>query len=171
MRFQYCLNAYASPIRSSARDGRTYLFFPSILPIFRNLFILGDCNYHHSLRDSKSTSDPSRKEVFYWVISSDLLNDSDIPTILNRSSPDIFFASSSLASGKCFRTWALITYQFYKPSFFLRSFASTNVPVSSIFRKLIGKTLLFTLTLTVLLQRHTRLFLFPLLLLSLLLCH
>ena len=63
----------------------------------------------------------------YSIGSSPLFNDSDIPTFLHRSSPDISFAPSSLAPGRCFRTWALITYQFYKPSFFLRSFASTNV--------------------------------------------
>ena len=47
---------------------------------------------------------PRGKEVFDWVISSDLLplNDPDTPTLLHRSSgirssPDIFFAPSSLA--------------------------------------------------------------------------
>ena len=46
-----------------------------------------------------------------------------------------------------------------------------SVPLPSIFRKLAGMTLPSTLTLTVLLQRNTRLFLFPLLLLSLPLWH
>ena len=42
------LNTYAPPIRSSPRDSRTTdSLSPSILPIFRNFFILGDCNYHH----------------------------------------------------------------------------------------------------------------------------
>ena len=48
--------------------------------------------------------DPRREDVFDWVISSDLLplNDPDTPTLLHRStgsrsSPDISFASSSLA--------------------------------------------------------------------------
>ena len=44
-------------------------------------------------------------------------------------------------------------------------FLPTSVPLPSIFRKLAGMTLPCTLTLTVLLQRNTRLFLFPLLLL------
>ena len=38
------LNDYAPPICCSPRDSRTDSFSPSILPIFRNFFILGDCN-------------------------------------------------------------------------------------------------------------------------------
>ena len=98
------LNVYAPPIRSSPTDGRTDSFSPSILPSSRNLFILGDFNCHHPLWDSRVTSDPRGKEVFDWVISSDLLplNDPDTSTLLhrfsgNRSSPDISFAPSSLA--------------------------------------------------------------------------
>ena len=75
------------------------------------------------------------------------------------------------APGRCLRTWVLITYEFFYQSLSLRSFAPTNVPLSSIFRKLAGMTLLSILTLTVLLQRNTRFFLFPLLLLSSLLWH
>ena len=47
----------------------------------------------------KGTSDPYRKEVYDWVISSDLLpfNDPDIPTLLHCSFPVISFAPSSLA--------------------------------------------------------------------------
>ena len=93
-----------SPIRSSPTDGRTDSFFPSILSSSRNLFILGDFNCHHPLWDSRVTSNPRGKEVFDWVISSDLLplNDSDTPTLLHcssssRSSPDISFAPFSLA--------------------------------------------------------------------------
>ena len=120
---------------------------------------------------------PSWEKVFDWVISSDvlLLDSPDIPTLLlrfsgSRSSPDIFFAPSSL-SISCSWTRGLITYQFFYRSLSLRSFAPTSVPLPSIFRKLAGMTLLFTLTLTVLLQRNTRFFLFPLLLLSSLLWH
>ena len=73
-------------------------FLPSILSSFRNLFILGDFNCHHTLWDSRGTSDPSGEEVFDWIISSDLpLNDPDISTLLHRSSPDISFAPSSVA--------------------------------------------------------------------------
>ena len=92
------LNVYAPPIRSSPTDGRTDFFSPSILSS-KNLFILGDFNCHHPLWDSRGTSYPRREEVFDWVIFSDLLplNDPDTPTLLHRSSPDISFASSSLA--------------------------------------------------------------------------
>ena len=75
------------------------------------------------------------------------------------------------APGRCFRTWVLITYQFFYLSISLRSIAPTSVPLQSIFRKLAGMTLPCTLTLTVLMQRNTRLFLFPLLPLSLSLWH
>ena len=76
-----------------------------------------------------------------------------------------------LAPERCYRTWVLITYQLFHPFISLRSFAPTSVSLPSIFRKLAGMTLPPTLTLTVLLQRNTRLFLFPLLLLSLPLWH
>ena len=95
---------YAPPIRSSPTDGRTDSFSPSILPSSRNLFILGDFNYHLPLWDSRVTSDSNGEEVFDCVISSDLLplNGPDTPTLLHRlsgscSSPDIFFAPSTLA--------------------------------------------------------------------------
>ena len=74
--------------------------------------------------------------------------------------------SPFLAPGRCLRTWVLITNQFYYPSLHLWSFAPTNVLLYLIFRKLTLMTLLFTLALTVLLQKNTRLFLFSLLVLS-----
>ena len=169
---------YAPLIRSSPTNGRTDSFSPSILPSSRNLFILGDFNCHHPLWNSRGTSDTRGEEVFDWVISSDLLplNDPDTHALLHRSSgsrssPDIYFAPSFLAPGRCFRTWVLTIYQFFYQSLYLRSFTSTSVPLPSIFRKLAGMTLPPTLTLTVLLQRNTPLFLFPLLLLSLPLWH
>ena len=98
------LNVCTPPIRSSPTDGRTDSFSPSILPSSRNLFILGDFNCHHSLWDSRVTTDPRGEEVFDWDISSDLLplNDPDTPTLLHRSSgshssPDIYFAPSTHA--------------------------------------------------------------------------
>ena len=97
------LNVYAPPICSSSKDSRTHSLSPSILPSSTNLFILGDFNCHHPLYDSKSSSDPCGEKTFDWVIFSDLLplNDSDIPTLLHRSSdsrfsPDISFAFFSL---------------------------------------------------------------------------
>ena len=170
------LNVYAPPICCSPTDGRTDSFSPSILPSSRNLFILGDFNCHHPLWDSRGTSDLHWEEVFDWVISSDLLplNDPDTPILLHRpsgsrSSPDIFFVPSTLAFS-C--SWEV-----------LQDLGSDHLPIllsiplspvfrpnkspPSIFRKLAGMTLPPTLTLTVLLQRNTRLFLFPLQLLSL----
>ena len=81
------------------------------------------------------------------------------------TSPLLLLLLPFLAPGRCFRTWPLNIYQFFYPSLSLRSFASTSVPLPSIFRKLAG----MALTLTVLQQRNTHLF--PLLLLSLLLWH
>ena len=74
-----------------------------------------------------------------------------------------------LAPGRCF--WVLTIYQFFYPSLSLRPIAPTSVALPSIFRKLAGMTLPPTLTFTVHLQRNNRLFLFPLLLLSLPLRH
>ena len=63
--------------------------------------------------------------------------------------------SPSPAPGRCFRIWALITYQFFYPSFSLRPIAPTSVLLPSTFRKLTGMTFPSTLTLTVLPQRNT----------------
>ena len=154
------------PIRVSPTDGRTDFFSFSILSSSRNLFILGDFNCHHSLWDSRGTSDPRREEVFEWVISSDLLplNDPDTPTLLHRSSgsrsfPDISFAPSSLAFS-C--SWDVLQDlgSDHLPIFL-------SVPLSPVYRSNERPPM----TLTVNLQRNTRLFLFPLLLLSLPLWH
>ena len=95
---------YTTPIRFSPSDGRTDFFSPFNLSLSRNFFILGDFNCQHHLWDPKGTSDHRREEVFDWVISSDLLplNNTEISTLLHRSSgsrssPDVFFAPSSLA--------------------------------------------------------------------------
>ena len=143
-----CLNVYALPIRSSPTDGRTVSFSPFILPSFRNLFILGDLNCHHSLWDSKVTSDPRGEEV------APLLTSPLPPLLLPFPAP-----------GRCYRTLVLTTYQFFYLSLSLRSFAPASAPLSSIFKKLAGITLLPSLTFTVPQQRNTRLILFPLLLL------
>ena len=51
--------------------------------------------------------------------------------------------SPSLALGRCFRTWILISYQFYWLSLFLCYSAPTNVILTSIFKKLVGMTFYF----------------------------
>ena len=163
-----------SPIHSSPTDGRNGSFSPSILPSFRNLFILGDFNCHHPLWESTGFSDPRGNEIFDWVFSSALLllNDPDISTLLHRSS-DIFFAPFSLALS-C--SWEMLQELGSDNlpillSVSLWSFAPKSVPLPLIFTKLAGIALPSTLTLTLLLQRNIRLFLFPLLLLSLSLWH
>ena len=83
------------------------------------------------------------------------------------TSPLLLLLLLFLAPGRCYRTWVLTIYQFFCLSLSLRSFAPTSVPLPSIFRKLAGMALPLILTLTVLQQRNTRLFLFPLLLLFL----
>ena len=152
-------------------------FSPSILFSSRNFFILGDFNSHHPHWDSRGTSDPRREEIFDWVISSDLLslNDPDTPTLPHCSTAVASLLTSSslppllpfLAPGRCFRTWVLTTYQVLYPFLSLPPIAPTSVPLPSIFRKLAGMALTPTLTFTILLQRNTRLFFFPLLLHSL----
>ena len=167
---------YAHPICSSPTDRKTDSFSPSILPFYRNLFIHGDFNCNHPFWDSRGTFDHHGEEVFDWVISSDLLplNDSDTPTCLHRSSPDIFFAPSSLA---LFCSWEVLQNLGSDHLPILLSvplspiFRSNERPLSSTFRKLAGITLPDTWTPTVLLQRNTGLFLFSPLLLSLSLWH
>ena len=144
------LSLYAPAIYSPPTNSRTNSFFPSILYSSRNVSILGNVNCHHSLWDSKGSSDPRGEEVFDWVISSDFLplNNPDISTLPRRFSssgysPDIFFAPFSLALS-C--SWKV-----------LQDLASGHLPIlltiplsllfrpnerhpSSIFRKLVGMT-------------------------------
>ena len=171
-------NVYAPPpIHSSPTDGRTNSFSPSSLSSSRNLFILGDFNCHHSLLDSRDTADTHGRK--YSTGSSPLTFSLSMtlthslfyiaplavapPLTYPLLSPLLLF----LASGRCFRTWVLIIYQFFYLFLSPRSFASTSVSLPSTFRKIAGMTLPPTLTLTILQQRNTRLFPFPLLLLSL----
>ena len=87
------------------------------------------------------------------------------------TSPLLLLLLPFLAPGRCYRNWALTIYQSFYLSLSLRSFTPASVPLPSIFRKLAGMSLPPTLTLTVLQQRNTHLFLFPLLLLFLPLWH
>ena len=146
-------------ICSFLTDGRTN-FWPSS----RNLFILGNFNCHHPLSDSRGTSNPCKEK--YFIGSSPLIS---CPS-MTLTHPPFYIAPLAvappltfpllppllpfLAPGRCFRTWVLTTYQFFYLSL---SFATTIVLLPSIFKKLTGMTLSHTLTLTVLLQRNTRL--------------
>ena len=165
------------PIRSSPTDGRTDSFSPSILPSSRNLFILGNfiaitgfgtqkvlptpVGRKYSTGSSPQTSSPS------MTLTRPPFSIAPLAVAPRLTSPLLLLLLLFLAPGRCYRTWVLTTYQFFYLSLSLRSFAPTSVPLPSIFRKLAGMTLPPTLTLTVFLQRNTRLFLFPLQLLSL----
>ena len=153
---------YAPPIRSSPTDGRTDSFSPFLLFSSRNLFILENLNCHRPLWDctgsSIQTSSMTLTHLPFYI--------APLAVAPPLTSPLLPPLLPCLASGRCFRTWILFTYQFFHLSPSLRSFAPTSAPLLSIFRKLAGKTLLLTLTFSVLQQRNTRLFLLPLLLSS-----
>ena len=169
------------PICSSPTDGRTDSFSPSILPSSRNLFILGDFNCHYLLWTQGLPPTPVGKK--YSTASSPLTSSPSM--ILTHppfsiaplavapplTSPLPSLLLPFLGHGRCFRTWVLTTNEFLYLFLSLRSFAPTSVPLPSIFRKLAGMAMPPALTLTVPLQRNAHLFLFPLLLLSLLLWH
>ena len=157
-------------------------FFHSILSSSRNLFILVDFNCHHPSETQEVLPTlVERKYSTGWSLmtSSSSMTLTYLPFYIAPLVvallltflllPPIFFSSyfapPFLARARCFRTWVLITYQFFYLSLSLQSFIPTNIP-PPIFRKLAG----MTLTLTVLLQKNTWLF-FSLLLLSSLLWH
>ena len=168
------LNVYAPPIRSSATDGRIDSFSRSIFPSSRNLFILGHFNCHHPSGTQEVLPTTAGKK--YSTGSSPLT--SSLSMILTHlrfyiaplavasllTFPLLLLLLPFFAPGRCFRTRVLTTYRFFYPSLSLRPIAPTSVPLPSTFRKLAGMTLYPILTPTVLLQRNTRLFLFPLLL-------
>ena len=98
----HLFNVYAPPIRSSSSDSRPKSFSSFLLPSFPTTYIFGDS--HHSSWDSHSG-----KELFDWLLSSDLLplNNPEHHTLLhratgNRSSPDLSLVPARIAS-KC--TW------------------------------------------------------------------
>ena len=105
----HLFNVYVPPIRSSSSDSRPKSFSPFLLPSSPTTYILGDFNSHHSSWDSHSPEDHSGKDLFDWLLSSDLLplNNPEHHTLLHRatgncSSPDLFLVPAQIAS-KC--TW------------------------------------------------------------------
>ena len=161
-------------ICSSPTNGNTNSFSPSILPPYRISSFWGTSIAITPSGTQEVLPTPVGRK---YSTDSSPLNSSPSMTLTH---PPFYIAplavapllTSSLLSpllpflapGRCFRTWVLITYQFFYLSLSLRSFAPTSVLLPSTFRKLTGMTLF--LTPTVLLQRNTCLFLFPLLLLS-----
>ena len=133
--------------------------------------ILGDFNCHHPLWDSGDTSDFRGEEVLDWAISSPSMTLTHPPFYIASlavaplmTSPLLPPPLSFLAPGRCFKTWVLTIYQFFYAYLPPQSFTPTSVLFPSIFRKLARMSLPHTLTLTVPLQRNTRLL--PLLLIS-----
>ena len=105
----HLFNVYVPPIRSSSSDSRPKSFSPFLLPSSPTTYIFGDFNSHHLSWDSHSPEDQSGKELFDWLLSSDLLplNNPEHHTLLhratgNRSSPDLSLVPARIAS-KC--TW------------------------------------------------------------------
>ena len=175
------LKVFVFPICFSSTFSTTDCFSPFILFSFRNLFIVGDFNCHKPCETQKVLLTPVERKC--WIESSPptslpsmnltylLFSIAPQAVDLLLTSPLLLPLSPTLASGRCFTTWVLITYQICWPFFFLRPFAPTNVHLPSIFRKLVGMTLLLASTLTVLLHKNARLFFFLLLMLSSLLWH
>ena len=117
------LNVYAPPIRSSPTDSRTNFFSPSILASSTNLFILGDFICHHPSRTQKVPPTPVERK---HLIGPSPLASSPSMTLTyllffiaplavapTLTSPLLCSLSPHLAPGRCFRTWVLISYQFY----------------------------------------------------------
>ena len=110
----HLFNVYVPPIRSSF-DYRPKSFSPFLLPSSPTTYIFGDFNSHHSSWDSHSPENQSGKELFDWLLSSDLLpiNNPEHYTLLhratgNRSYPDLSLIHSQIAS-KC-------TYRLFQTS-------------------------------------------------------
>ena len=150
---------------------------PSVIPCSINLFIPENVNSYHSLWDSKETSDPVGR--MHLIESSPMTSFLSMTltrlTLLHRFLGscflfDISFSPSSFVlSCSCEMLQDLSSN--HLPILFTVAlspvFRPMHDPLSLIFRKLVGKTLLFTLILTVFLQMNIPLFLFPLLLISL----
>ena len=105
----HLFNVYVPPICSSSSDSRPKSFSPFLLPSSPTTYIFGDFNSHHSSWNSHSPEDQSGKNLFDWLLSSDLLplNNPEHHTLLhratgNRSSPDLSLVPARIAS-KC--TW------------------------------------------------------------------
>ena len=103
----HLFNVYVPPIRSF--DSRPKSFLPFFLPSSSTTYIFGDFNSHHSSWDSHSPKDRSGKDLFDWLLSSDLLpiSNPEHYTLLhratgNRSYPDLSLIHAQIAF-KC--TW------------------------------------------------------------------
>ena len=105
----HLFNVYVPPIRSSSSDSRPKSFSSFLLPSSPTTYISGDFNSHHLSWDSHSPEDQSGKDLFDWLLSSDLIpiNNPEHHTLLhcatgNRSSPDLSLIPARIVF-KC--TW------------------------------------------------------------------
>ena len=163
---------YAPLICSSPTDGRTDSFSPFILPPPKISSFWGTSIAITPFGTQELLPTPAGRKYstgLSLLTSSPLMTPTHPPfsiaPLLTSPLPPLLFPF--FAPGRCFRTWVLTIHQFFYPSFSLRHIVPTSAPLPSTFRKLAGMALPHTLTVTVLLQRNTRLFLFPLLLLFL----
>ena len=83
----HLFNVYVPPIRSSSSDSRPKSFSPFLLPSSPTTYIFGDFNSHHSSWNSHLPEDQSGKDLFDWLLSSNLLplNNPEHHTILHRA--------------------------------------------------------------------------------------
>ena len=105
----HLFNVYVPPIRSASSDSGPKSFSPFLLPSSSTTYVFDNFNSHHSSWDSHSPENQSGKDLFDWLLSSDLLplNNPEHHTLLhratgNRSSPDLSLVPARIAS-KC--TW------------------------------------------------------------------
>ena len=103
----HLFNVYVPPIYSSSSNSHPKSFSPFLLRSSPTTYIFGDFNSHHSSWDSHSPEDQSGKDLFDWLLSSDLLllDNPKHHTLLhhatgNCSSPDFFLVPARIAS-KC----------------------------------------------------------------------
>ena len=108
----HLFNVYVPPIRSSSSDSRPKVLLTLSLTIIHYYLFFGDFNGHHSSWDSHSPEDQLGKDLFDWLLSSNLLplNNPEHHTLLyratdNRSSPDLSLVPAQISS-KC--TWQIV---------------------------------------------------------------
>ena len=92
----HLFNVYVPLIRSSSSDSRPKPFSPFLLPSSPTTYIFGDFNSHHSSWDSHSPEDHSGKDLFDWLLSSDLLplntpNTTPYYTVPPETAPPLIF--------------------------------------------------------------------------------
>ena len=160
------LNVYASSIRSSPTDVRIDSFSPSIF-FSPEISLFWGTSIAITPFGAQEVL-PTRAGRKYST-GSTLITSSPSMTLTHLPFSITSLAVAPLLPFLC--SWELLQnlssdhQPIFYPPHSLRSFAPMRLLLPSIFRKLAGMTLPPTLTPTVFLQRNTRLFLFPLLLL------